>query len=88
MVVFSRPVYFCALAIIVLILDEASQTHIEVFTLYGLPLCTKFTLTYTRDFLLGKGPKLFSVLVALFICYVICITLQSVAYHNIVTMFE
>lgn len=58
MVVFSRPVYFCALAIIVLILDEASQTHIEVFTLYGLPLCTKFTLTYTRDFLLGKGAQI------------------------------
>ena len=57
MVAFSRPFYFCALASVVLILDEAARANLTEFTLYGLPLCTQSTLTYTRDFLLGKGSR-------------------------------
>ncbi|XP_078349641.1 pecanex-like protein 1 isoform X3 [Oculina patagonica] len=53
MIVFSRPTYFCALAICILVLDKLNQSDVVTFTVYGIPFATNYTLTYTRDFLIG-----------------------------------
>ncbi|XP_068683309.1 pecanex-like protein 1 isoform X4 [Montipora foliosa] len=54
MIVFSRPTYFCVLAVCILMLDKLAQSpNISTFTVYGVPFATKFTLTYSRDFLIG-----------------------------------
>ncbi|XP_022800219.1 pecanex-like protein 1 isoform X2 [Stylophora pistillata] len=53
MIVFSRPTYFCVLAICILALDKLAQSHVQTVSLYGIPFATNFTLTYTRDFLIG-----------------------------------
>ena len=55
MIVFSRPTYFCALAICILVLDKAQKTDVSTFTVYGIPFATNSTISYTRDFLLGKS---------------------------------
>lgn len=54
MIVFSRPTYFCVLAIGILLLDKCAQSDISTFTVYGIPFATNYTLTYSRDFLIGK----------------------------------
>ena len=55
MIVFSRPTYFCALAICILILDKAQKTEVSTFTVYGISFATNSTISYARDFLLGKS---------------------------------
>lgn len=55
MIVFSRPTYFCILAVLILLLDKLSQSPgISAVAVYGVPFVTNFTLTYSRDFLIGK----------------------------------
>ncbi|XP_015763882.1 PREDICTED: pecanex-like protein 1 [Acropora digitifera] len=54
MIVFSRPTYFCILAVLILLLDKLSQSPgISAVAVYGVPFVTNFTLTYSRDFLIG-----------------------------------
>ena len=54
MIVFSRPTYFCVLAICILVLDKCVKSDVVTFTIYGIPFATDSTLTYTRDFLIGR----------------------------------
>jgi len=42
------------LAICILVLDKCVQSDVVTFTIYGIPFATNSSLTYTRDFLIGR----------------------------------
>eukprot|EP00795_Rhopilema_esculentum_P002882 gene2882-1119_t len=52
-IVFSRAAYFCCVAAMILLLDEASKSNPTAPKLYGINIYSKATLEFTRDALIA-----------------------------------
>ncbi|RMC12741.1 hypothetical protein DUI87_10266 [Hirundo rustica rustica] len=57
-IIYSRPVYFCILCGLILLLDAGSKdTNPPVYTMYGLKLFSPRSLQSARDHVIGKLPE-------------------------------
>ncbi|XP_047133390.1 pecanex-like protein 3 isoform X2 [Hydra vulgaris] len=52
-IAFNRAIYFCLVAILIIVADEASMISPNSITLYHMSLYSKATLEFSRDLLLG-----------------------------------
>lgn len=55
-ITYSRPVYFCVLCGLILLLDAGSKdTNPPVYTMYGLKLFSPTSLQSARDHVIGES---------------------------------
>ena len=52
-IVFSRAIYFCITALLIIGLDEATKLNAASIELYGVTIYSQETLTFARDVLIG-----------------------------------
>ena len=51
--------YFCMLAVGVLVLDKVEEYDFECVTVYGVPLCSQGSVAYIKDVMLGRSQPSF-----------------------------